>query len=73
MVTQHGHTIANHGQTWSVMKNYGNMVNGQSVPWVFNGGKDQNDRNAIERCEPSIQRNIQQMDKSGLLTCILLH
>ena len=39
------------------MKNYGIMVNGQSVPWVFNGGKDQNDRNAIERCEPSIQRS----------------
>ena len=73
MVTQHGHTIASHGQTWLVMKNYGTMVNGQSVPWVFNGGKDQNDRNAIERCEPSIQRNIQQMDKSGLPTCILLH
>ena len=57
MVTQNGHTIASHGQTWSVMKNYGTMVNGQSVPWVFNGGKDQNDRNAIERCEPSIQRS----------------
>ena len=51
MITQHDHTIANHGQTWSVMKNYGTMVNGQPVPWVFNGRKDQNDRNAIERCD----------------------
>ena len=41
------------------MKNYGTMINGQPVAGVFNGGKDQNDRNAIERCEPSIQRSKQ--------------
>ena len=34
MVTRHGHTIADHVQTWSAMKNRGTMVH------LFPGGKN---------------------------------